>query len=152
MTYNKLVNGEIVPMSQSEIAARQTEEAAWKTVKITDHITEYGSKFEQGPFTFNGFTEDGMEEHRRNAKETIDFLRELGDAAPKTIPWNSPAHGVQVITLDTLLGWLMGVGERRFKRFAAQTALKSDADKYKTTTEVESAFKEVYETIKAVKK
>jgi len=30
MTYNKLVNGEIVPMTAEEIAARQAEEAAWE--------------------------------------------------------------------------------------------------------------------------
>ena len=29
MTYNKLVNGEVIPMTAEEIAARQTEEQAW---------------------------------------------------------------------------------------------------------------------------
>lgn len=33
MTYNKLVNGQIVPMTEAEIAARQAEEAAWLAEK-----------------------------------------------------------------------------------------------------------------------
>lgn len=33
MTYNKLVNGEIVPMSPQEIAERQAEEAAFELAK-----------------------------------------------------------------------------------------------------------------------
>jgi hypothetical protein len=33
MTYNKLVNGEVVPMTAQEIAERQAEEAAWLAEK-----------------------------------------------------------------------------------------------------------------------
>jgi len=33
MTYNKLVNGEVVPMTEAEITARQAEEAAWEAAR-----------------------------------------------------------------------------------------------------------------------
>jgi len=114
-------------------------------IDLAAYLTAYGSAFENGPFTYNGFTEDGTEEHRRNAKETIDFLERLGSEAPQNIPWNSPNHGVQVITLETLTGWLLGVGLRRFKRFAIQTALKPTIGQYTTTEQIEAAFDAAYE-------
>ena len=36
MTYNKLVNGEVVPMTAEEITQRQSEEAAWVIKKAKD--------------------------------------------------------------------------------------------------------------------
>jgi len=36
VTYNKLVNGETVPMSAEEIAARQSEETSWATERAAD--------------------------------------------------------------------------------------------------------------------
>ena len=36
MTYNKLVNGEVIAMTEAEIAERQAEEAAWVIKKAKD--------------------------------------------------------------------------------------------------------------------
>lgn len=43
MTYTKLVNGEIVPMTPEEIASRQAEEATWQSGMVArenDYIRE----------------------------------------------------------------------------------------------------------------
>lgn len=104
-------------------------------------LENYGFAFENSPLTHEGFTEDGAEVHRRNVKETIDFLRELGESAPAQIPWNSPTHGIQVVTLEILLGWLLEVGTRRYKRFIVQSALIPNLAQI---TDVEAAFDAAY--------
>ncbi len=108
------------------------------------YLQRLGVNLENSAFTFGGMTEDGTEEHRRNVKETIDFIRELGGNAPATTPWNSPNHGDQSVTLADLLGWLLGVGERRFKRFVIQTATKENISDYQTFSGIEAAFNEAY--------
>lgn len=113
-------------------------EIPYTKAELAMHLETYGSAHEKSAFIYEGFTEDATSVNRTRAKEAIDFLRELGENAPTEIPWNSENHGVQIITLDVLLGWLMGVGMRRFKRFAVQTALKDQA--FTTKEEVEAAF------------
>ena len=138
MTYTRYVNGEIVEFTPAEIAARQAEEAAALTAQIKDHLEAYAKSVENSALTVQGFTEDGSEEHRRNAKEALDFVEELGSNAPSSLPWSSPNHGVQSVTPAVLRAWLLAAGLRRLKRFNVQAVL--DPADYSTKEALETAF------------
>lgn len=129
-------------MTAEEIAARQAEEAAHNTAQIAAHLPKYGKALEDSALTVQGFTEDGTEEHRRNAKEALDFIEELGENAPASIPWASPNHGSQTVTPAVLKAWLVAAGMRRLKRFEIQASL--DPFDYDTIKELEEAFDAAY--------
>lgn len=128
-----------MPMTQAE---RDAEDAINLRKKIDAHLSKYGKAFEDSALTVQGFTEDGTEEHRRNAKEALDFIEELGENAPATIPWSSPNHGPQTVTPAVLKAWLIAAGMRRLKRFEIQASL--DPSAYDTIEALEEAFDDAY--------
>ncbi len=130
-------------MTQAERDAEDQRTAQVFKDTFPDKLKTYGQSIENSALTVEGFTEDGTEEHRRNAKEALDFVDELGEDAPTHIPWSSPNHGTQNVTPATLREWLLAAGQRRFKRFTVQASI-NPAD-YDTLAELEAAFDAAYE-------
>ncbi len=143
--YVRSVNGELVPLTEQEILDRKNEESAFKIKMLEEFIVEYAQSIDNSAFTYQGFTEDGNSDQRRAAKEVVDFLRELGPNAPVQLTWDG-TYGPQTVTLQKLLGWLLGVGIRRQKRFTVQVLLKQNIASYNSVEEVRGAFDQMMTT------
>lgn len=107
--------------------------------KPQEKLEEYGKSHSKGKLTHNGFSEDFTGDQRREIKDTIDFLREAGDAAPSSVTWYG-TYGEQAVTLSTLVGWLMAGGFRRQKRFIVQSSIRSSIGNFTTDAQIETAF------------
>lgn len=98
------------------------------------HLEVYAKGVETEPLTVDGFTENFTEEHRRNLKEAVDLLREIGAAETAEIMW----RGTIPVTLATAVSWLVSGGQKRQKRFVAQGEV--NVSDYDTLEAIEAAF------------
>jgi hypothetical protein len=78
MTYNKMVNGEIIPMTEAEIAARQAEEAAFEAARP---MREWQAHIATTDAKLPRYAEDIIDamsstDRARIAKETLDAYNE----------------------------------------------------------------------------
>lgn len=110
---------------------------------LLDHLMSYAEDFSKSALEYNGFIEDFTKDQRYEVKQTIDFMRELGENAPTSITWQG-TYGSQDVTLETLIGWIMAGGMRRYKRF--QIISTFDVSGYTTKKKVEAAFNEVMQS------
>lgn len=108
---------------------RALEDAKWVEELKSVTVEEYGKAYSKGKLTYNGFSEDFTDDQRREMKDTIDFLRELGASGDYTITWYG-TYGDQIVSLDTLVGWLMAGGQRRQKRFTVQAVIRGKIEEY----------------------
>ena len=144
----KLVNGELVDLTQAEITARNAEQAASNVQAIEDHISIYGKQFETAKLIVGGFGEDFTQDNRRNLKEAVDLLREKNAPLTTTVKWNSPniGYGVKDVSLQTMIDWLVAGGEKRQARFNIEPLLRANhaTTPYTSIDAIETAFDNAY--------
>lgn len=123
---------------ESRVAKIAADQKAYDEdpARITEHLEAYAKEYSKGKLTYNGFSEDFTREQRIEVKQTIDFLERLGEEAPETIVWYG-TYGDQIVSLDTLIGWMVEGGKRRLKRFNSVSSIKGKAPKTKEQAEAE---------------
>lgn len=133
----KLVNGELVDLTQDEIDARNAETAATEAEAITDHIKAYRRIKENGGLTISGVTVQTDTESRANI---------LGAAQLNTsIDWKTP-NGFVTLTAQQISDIATAVGSHVQKCFSAEkTVAEAHAQTpYQSKDAIETAFDNAY--------
>lgn len=134
--YNKLVNGEIVPMTAQEIAERQAEEAAANSARLEAHLPAYRYKRENEGITVSGVTIPTDIATRTNL---------LGAKGLNTsIKWKT-ASGFVLLSAEQISAIATAVGQHVQKCFDAESEV--DASQYTTTEQIEAAFDAAYQEL-----
>ncbi len=145
MTYNKLVNGEIVPMSAEEISQRQAEEAAWIAVKLAQILTAYRDKMAL-VYTYKGVPIK-LTDGARADLTALYFSVLMNQSIPNaTVMANWQENGYE--TLQITAGDLRTDGhqfaEHRQKCFTAHDTVKANLVNYTTEQQIQGAFDAAY--------
>jgi hypothetical protein len=110
----KLVNGELVDLTQEEIAARNAETTATEAKAITDHIKAYRRAKENGGITVSGVTVQTDTESRTNLNGAV--------ALNTSIDWKTDA-GFVTLTAAQISAIATAVGQHVQKCFSAEKAV-----------------------------
>jgi hypothetical protein len=137
MSYNKLVNGVVVAMTQEEITARQAEEAAWASAKLAAVLPAYRYEQENAGITLNGvtiLTDLGTRTNLLGAKELAT-----------SISWKTP-NGFVVLTAQQVSDIATAVGVHVQKCFSAEATVQANIGNYTTEQQIKDAFDAAYAT------
>ncbi len=135
MTYNKLVNGEIVPMSAEEISQRQAEESAWVTVKLAQILPAYRYEKENAGITINGVSIPTDIATRTN----LLGAKELGTS----IEWKT-INGFVDLTAPQISAIATAVGLHVQKCFDAEASVLESIGYYTTEQQIKDVFDTAY--------
>lgn len=133
----KLVNGELVDLTQEEIAARNAEQSATEAQAITARIQAYRREKENGGITVSGVTVQTDVESRAS----LLGAKELG----VSIDWKTDA-GFVTLTATQISAIATAVGTHVQKCFSAEKTVTEAhaATPYTSISAVETAFDNAY--------
>lgn len=133
----KMVNGELVELTQAEIDQRNTEAAASQAQAVTERIKSYRREIENGGITVNGVDIQTDVESRASLLGAVQLNRNIDWKTRKGFVSVSPA---QVSALAT------AVGDHVQKCFTAEKVVSEAhaAKPYETIEDVEAAFDAAY--------
>lgn len=135
MTYTKLVNGEVVQMTQEEITARQAEETASVASRLAASLPAYRYIKENGGLTINGVAIPTDIPTRTN----LLGAKELNTS----IQWKT-VNGFVTLTAQQVSDIATAVGQHVQKCFAAEATVLADIANYDTEQEIKDAFDAAY--------
>jgi len=133
----KLVNGELVDLTQAEITARNAEQATSNAQAIEDHIKTYRREKENGGITVSGVTVQTDSESRAN----ILGAKELNIG----IDWKTD-NGFVTLTAAQIAALATAVGTHVQKCFSAEKTVSTAhaVTPYTSIDAVETAFDNAY--------
>lgn len=129
----KLVDGQLVDLTQAEIDARNAESVAAERARIDAHLSVYRRKKVNGGLTVNGVTVQTDTESRAN----LLGAKELGTS----IKWKT-SNGFVDLTAAQIAAIATAVGQHVQKCFDAEAAIDSTA--YNSISALEQAFDAAY--------
>ena len=133
----KLVNGELVDLTQAEIDARNAEASATEAKAITDHIKIYRRTKENGGITVSGVTIQTDTETRASLLGAVQLNT--------SIDWKTDA-GFVTLTAAQIAGIATAVGEHIQKCFSAEKAVSEAHAQtpYTSIAAIETALDNAY--------
>lgn len=133
----KLVNGELVELTQAEIDARNAEQSATEAQAITDRIKAYRREKENGGITVSGVTVQTDTETRASLLGAVQLNT--------SIDWKTDA-GFVTLTATQISGIATAVGQHVQKCFSAEkTVTEAHAETpYESIDAIETAFDNAY--------
>ena len=133
----KLVDGQLVDLTQAEIDERNAETAAAESQAITDRIKTYRREKENGGITVSGVTVQTDVESRAS----LLGAKELG----VSIDWKTEA-GFVTLTAQQISAIAVAVGQHVQKCFSAEkTVNEAHAQTpYTSIQDIETAFDNAY--------
>lgn len=133
----KLVNGQLVDLTQAEIDARNAEAAASQAAAITDHIKAYRRAKENGGITVSSVTVQTDTETRAS----LLGAKELNTS----IDWKTE-NGFVTLTATQISTIATAVGQHVQKCFSAEKTVTEahETTPYTSIAAVEEAFDEAY--------
>lgn len=134
-TYNKMVNGEEVPMTDAEILQRQAEEAAFAREQLAAFLPAYRYQRENAGITVGGVLVQTDLGSRTNLLEA----KGLGTS----IKWKTP-NGFVTLRAEQIAAIASAVGAHRQKCFDAEAVVEANISEYATTQEIQEAFDNAY--------
>lgn len=141
MTYTKLVNGEIVQMSEAEIAGRQAEEAAYAAGKLAKVLPAYRDQKINGGITVSGVFIATAESDRTLINGAV--TRALLDANDtKTYPYYPTGGGT--VTLTNAQYKAIGAAIAAHVQKCLDVSESLDVSNYTTEQQIKDAFDAAY--------
>jgi hypothetical protein len=137
--YNKLVNGEVVPMTEQEIAERQAEEAQARDNALNGYLPQYRFKREVGGVLYLGKTIQTDRETRAN---WIGILINAQANANYTVAWKTSDGSFAEYDASEAIGAALAVSDHVQKCFDAEAEMAGQT--FLSQTDVETAFENYY--------
>jgi hypothetical protein len=133
----KLVNGELVDLTQEEIDARNAETSATQAQAITDHIKTYRRTKENGGLTVSGVTIQTDTETRASLLGAVQLNT--------SIDWKTP-NGFVTLTAQQISAIATAVGQHVQKCFTAEKTVSEAHEQtpYESIQAIETAFDNAY--------
>lgn len=139
----KLVNGQLVDLTQAEIDARNAEQLSETTQAVTAHIKAYRKQREGGGFAFGGLTIATDEKTERRIMGA--YVQATANASYNIAEWGTDdgfiaLSNAQIIAIGDAFNYHLT------KCFAAQATVETAhaVTPYTTITEIETAFDNAY--------
>jgi hypothetical protein len=143
MSYNKLVNGVSVPMTQEEITARQAEEAAWAVSKLAAVLPAYYFEKLNGGITVNGvFIATGPEDRNLIGGAVTRAVVQNNDAL--THPYYPTGGGSVSLTNAQYKALGLAIAEHVQKCLDAEDTVQANIGNYTTEQQIKDAFDAAY--------
>lgn len=137
--YNKLVNGEVIPMTPEEISFRQAEEAAHIEKLVRNHILQFRYQREVGGVPYLGKTIQTDRETRAN---WIGILINAQSDPNYTVTWKTMDGSFAVYNAAEAVDAALTVSGHVQKCFDAESAISGQT--FESIEAVEAAFNEAY--------
>lgn len=135
----KLVNGELVDLTQDEINERQTEAGLYQADKVAKHIIDYRYKREVGGVYYLGKTIQTDRESRAN---WIGVLINAQANPNYTVAWKTSDGSFAEYDANEAIGAALAVSAHVQKCFDAEAKMAGQT--FLSQTDVETAFENYY--------
>ena len=135
----KLVNGELVALTQDEINERQADEGLYQASKVAKHIIDYRYQREVGGVSYLGKTIQTDRESRAN---WIGMLINAQSNANYTVAWKTSDGSFAEYDASEAIGAALAVSAHVQKCFDAEAEMAGQT--FLSQTDVETAFENYY--------
>lgn len=135
----KLVNGELVDLTQDEINERQSEDGLYQAAKVAKHVIDYRYQREVGGVSYLGKTIQTDRESRAN---WIGILINAQANAAYTVAWKTSDGSFSKYDANEAIGAALAVSDHVKKCFDAEE--KMSGQTFLSETDVETAFENYY--------
>lgn len=135
----KLVNGELVDLSQDEINERQADESFYQAAKVAKHITDYRYQREVAGVSYLGKTIQTDRESRAN---WIGVLINAQANPAYTVAWKTSDGSFAHYDANEAIGAALAVSDHVKKCFDAEE--KMTGQTFLSQEDVETAFENHY--------
>lgn len=137
--YNKLVNGEVIPMTEAEIAERQAEETQAQENTLNGYLPQYRFKREVGGVSYLGKTIQTDRETRAN---WIGILINAQSNPAYTVTWKTSDGSFAHYSANEAIGAALKVSDHVQKCFDAESQLENES--FNNKNQIEAAFEQAY--------
>lgn len=135
----KLVNGELIDLTQDEINERQTDEGLYQTAKVAKHIIDYRYQREVGGVSYLGKTIQTDRESRAN---WIGILINAQANPNYTVAWKTSDGSFAEYDANEAIGAALAVSAHVQKCFDAEAEMAGQT--FADVRSVEDAFDSLY--------
>ena len=135
----KLVNGELVDLSQDEINERQADDSLYQEAKVAKHITDYRYQREVAGVSYLGKTIQTDRESRAN---WIGILINAQANPAYTVAWKTSDGSFAHYDANEAIGAALAVSDHVKKCFDAEE--KMTGQTFLSQEDVETAFENHY--------
>lgn len=135
----KLVNGELVDLTQDEINERQADESFYQAAKVAKHITDYRYQREVAGVSYLGKTIQTDRESRAN---WIGILINSQANPAYTVAWKTSDGSFAHYDANEAIGAALAVSDHVKKCFDAEE--KMTGQTFLSQEDVETAFENHY--------